>query len=90
MSGGPPVTHVPRCGTLTWSQREQQSGQETAADVAGEDGGGFRAAEVVESLSDPDEVGGGESQVTAGVDRWWKQSGIGGSGACWRGQAKLD
>lgn len=30
----------------TWSQSEQQSCQETAADVAGEDGGDFRAAEV--------------------------------------------
>lgn len=50
MLGGPPVKHVPVCRTLMWSQREQHSGQELVTDVAGEDGGDFRAAEVGESL----------------------------------------
>lgn len=47
VGGGPlRVKHVQLCGTHVEPGANSSLGQETAADVAGEDGGDFRAAEV--------------------------------------------
>lgn len=62
--------------TLKWRQSEQQSGQETVTNVAGEDGGGFRA--VVTDLICRVEGG---SQGTC-RSRWWSPNRIGRSEEC--------